>query len=97
MLDGWNRTYNIHALNHITKPVEFPDAALGVSDAEKHDSVDGVVKYPTTHLNKSITEPELATQSYELTQIDGFSDPITEKNFPSAHFMGDAIGKLEGY
>lgn len=95
MLDGWNKTYNIHALNHLSKPVEIPDAALGVSDAEKHDPVEGVVKYPTG-LQKQVIQPELATKSYEFSQIDGFADPINEKDFPSSHFMGDAIGSLEG-
>lgn len=94
MNPGHHVLYNIHALNHILKRVDEPDAALGVAENERHTSVDGVVYYPKT--NTKIVQPELAHKSFEYAQIDGFADPITDKDFPKEFSLGDPIGNLNG-
>lgn len=90
MLDGFHKTYNIHALVHITKPVHVPDVQLAVGEGESLQPIAKSVQYP--YIPKVVTEPELAGQSYEYTQIDGFADPIKETDFPKDGLFGDAIG-----
>lgn len=94
MLDGFHKTYNAHALRHIIKPVAVPDAQLGVAEGENLAPLKDVVKYPMHQ--KQIIQPELAHQSYELAQIDGFSDPLSEKDFGKDLFYGDAISPVGG-
>lgn len=90
MLEGIHKTFNVHALAHITKPVYTPDVQLAIGEAETHASIAKNITYP--YIPKNITEPELATQSYEYTQMDGFADPISEDDFPKDGVLGNAIG-----
>lgn len=94
MLDGFHKVYNVFALNHIVKRVETPNVQLGVGEGERLSPVNGAVRYPTKQ--KEVVQPELAHQSYELTQMDGFSDPLVEKDFPKDSFMGDPIAGIGG-
>lgn len=94
MLDGFHKVYNAHAFNRLSKPVEFPDAQLGVGEGESLAPVNNAVKYP--HKLKSVTQPELAHQSYELAQIDGFSDPLSVEDFPKEIFYGDSLSPVGG-
>lgn len=89
MLTGHHRIYNVHALQRLMKPVDQPVAQLGVGDGETLAPVKGLVRYPT--VIKPVLEPEVATSSYEYTQIDGFADPIKETHFPKTQSIGQAI------
>lgn len=93
MLNGHHKTYNIHALKSLLKPVDQPVAQLGVGDGETLSSIDNLIRYPR-NLIKPVLEPEIATSSYEYTQIDGFSDPIDRSHFPNTAVIGNA---LEGW
>lgn len=90
MLDGWHKSYNVHALHTLIKPVEFPVAALGVGEDEKHKSVNGVVKYPSP-LQRVALQPALNEAGYEYTQLDGEAIALTGNDFPSTYYMGDII------
>ncbi len=92
MYPGFHKSYNGHALKHITKTVENPIAAIGVGDGETLSPIKNAVKYPS--VLKPVMEPTIATSSYEYTQIDGFSDPITPDNFPTGMGIGSP---LEGW
>lgn len=94
MLDGFHKTYNAHAFNHLIKSVEFPDAQLGVGEGESLAPVLDAVKYP--YIQPKLIQPELATQSYELTQIDGFSEPLSQKDFVNESFYGDSLSPVGG-
>ena len=94
MLDGFHKNYNVHALNRILKPVYVPDAQLAIGEAETLAPVAKKVHYP--YIPKTVVEPELATQSYEYTQIDGFAEAIKEDDFPKNGIFGDAIGAIGG-
>lgn len=89
MLPGHHRIYNVHALQRLLMPVDLPMAQLGVGDGETLTPIKGLVRYPT--VIKPVLEPEIGTSSYEYTQIDGFADPIEEKNFPKTQTIGQAI------
>lgn len=89
MLDGFHKVYNVHALKKLLKRVDIPDASLGVAEGESLSPVIDAVKYP--YIEKPVMQPELATQSYELTQIDGFADPLSEKDFANESYFGEAI------
>lgn len=94
MLDGFHKSYNAHAYNRLLKVVEIPDARIGVGEGEHLAPVEMAVKYP--HAAKKIMEPELATQSYELSQIDGFSEPLSQKDFSNDSFYGDSLSPVGG-
>lgn len=94
MLEGFHKSYNMHALRHILKPVHVPDVQLAVGEGETHAPIAKNVKYP--YIPKGVQEPELATQSYEYTQIDGFADPLKEDDFPKSGVFGQSIG-IGGY
>jgi len=95
MLSGHHVIYNVHALNRVLKRVDMPDAALGVAEDERHSSVEGVVFYPKQTFK--IVQPELATKSFEYSQIDGFADPLSQDDFPKSFDIGAAIPEIGGY
>lgn len=78
----------------LIKDVAIPEVALAVGEGETLASINNAVKYPFRP--KMIVQPELATQSYELSQMDGFSDPLTAKDFVNDSFYGDSLGPIGG-
>lgn len=92
MFSGFHKNYNVHAMMHITKPVYVPDAQLAIGEAETLSPIAKSVTYP--YIPKTVAEPELATASYEYTQIDGFADKLNEKDFPKTGLFGEPLGGI---
>ncbi|MGE7954917.1 hypothetical protein [Lysinibacillus xylanilyticus] len=90
MLPGYHKTHNVHALMHVMKRVDMPDANLAIGEGETLAPQRNYVHYP--HIQKLVTEPDLSKASFELTQIDGFSEKLTQKDFRGEGYFGGAIG-----
>ena len=91
MLFGHHKTYNIHALRALIKPIDEPLAKLGIAHGETLESIDNAVHYPR-NIIKPVVEPLLAKASYELSQIDGQSDPINITQFAHTGDYGESLG-----
>lgn len=84
------RTFqNGHALNSLNKPIQTPEARLGVGGGEELAPLPHVVVYP--NLPKIATIPDLQTASYEQASIDGFGEQVKQGDFPMTLYYGNAI------
>ena len=92
MKDGYHYLNNAHAFKRLNKPVAFPDAKLGIGDGEDLTPQESRIKYP--QIMKKPVMPDIDHASYELTQIDGFSNPLSQKDFPSEFYFGDPLGEI---
>lgn len=90
MLQGFHRSYNAHALNHLLKRVDVPDASLAIGEGETLAPQRNRVHYP--HIRKLVTEPDISKASFELTQIDGFADKLSMADFKGDGWYGGPIG-----
>ncbi|MGE7114942.1 hypothetical protein [Lysinibacillus sp. NPDC047702] len=92
MLPGFHRSYNAHALSHILKRVDVPNASLAIAEGETLAPQNNRVHYP--YIRKLVTEPDISKASFELTQIDGFADKLNQTDFRGEGWYGDPIGGI---
>lgn len=73
----------------ISKNVQHPNISLGIQEAEKLSNV-SKIKYPNI-IQMKATIPDLESESYERTQIDGYSRPLTSTDFQNTGQLGASV------
>jgi hypothetical protein len=86
--NGYQRTFNNHAMNVLARPINIPDAALGIGSAEVTKSVPLLVSY-----TPQMKAPELVpVKSIDDTFVKTQGQGLQISSFINTGYYGEAIG-----
>ncbi|MFE5317025.1 hypothetical protein [Bacillus cereus] len=95
MMEGYHLQNRVHALQELSRPVELPDAQLGIGDAEELRPTHANFIYPM--VPKEALIDKVTNMSIEKATVDLNGNQVDEENFPKNHYFGDPIGGLYLY
>lgn len=88
MLDGYHRSFNVHALDYLTREVDIPDLALGVGWAESLRSEQIRLVYEPVARTAVITN----IRTNEDAGVKGQGNQVPLSRFPNTGYLGEALG-----
>lgn len=83
---------NEQAMRSLEKTVYHPETRLGVGHGEELAPLPNIVSYP--HVFPAVVMPDPNHRSIEQATIDGYNDPVTDKDFPKSLYYGEALGGI---
>ena len=91
MLDGYNRTFNIHGWGSLLKPAEIPNPELAIDSAEYFTSIPFKFEYENP-VQFQFTPQDF--RAMDDATIDGQGAGFIPDQFPSNKYLGEYLSEV---